>query len=536
MSPAPSRRLLPALAASVAVHGLLWLLVDGPPRAPRLPVPPARPTELQWVEVTSTAMSTPERTRRDGPTPRSGSDAEPSVPQPASDARADAWPAPSKPPPGVPVADKAAEASTAKERKPSSEDASVPPEPALAERPSREAAASSAPPRAEAHEQAPPGIPLPGALAPVPERENGKHDASTEASSTIARAPRPPDSPRTDASVITAPRPADSPLAMADASAATERARVSDLPRATPRLAEDVPRAATSAALTDFARAPEAMAQALDTARLTESPGSGLLLAARTQALPMRRGDTTPAPPDVGIRDARKSPTPQALVEDLVSESVGRGKVDRGLVHPYFSQLGKKLVAVWDADRSVKEHGLQGYFDMGMERSRAYGRAWSERAANYGSSGAFVANNQPLDDKRRPVSTVGDPALRMRSELREKMREGFRSTRRALIRVIQDRHGRLLDVVLVDPSHQPEVDQEAVKDVRAAAEKLPPPPAEAVGSRERLVSLWEFELIISISPPIPTFTFEFDEALGFIDTRLPLDKRIYKRVRLVELR
>ncbi|MFY2560801.1 TonB C-terminal domain-containing protein [Corallococcus terminator] len=278
------------------------------------------------------------------------------------------------------------------------------------------------------------------------------------------------------------------------------------------------------------------MARASDTARLTESPGTGLLLAARTQSPPMRRGDTTTTAPDVGIRDARKAPTPQALVEDLVSESVGRGKVDRGLVHPYFSQLGKKLVAVWDADRSVKEHGLQGYLDMGMERSRAYGRAWSERASNYGSSGAFVANNQPLDDKRRPVSTVGDPALRMRSELREKMREGFRSTRRALIRVVQDRHGRLLDVVLVDPSHQPEVDQEAVKDVRAAAEKLPPPPAEAVGSRERLVSLWEFELIISISPPIPTFTFEFDEALGFIDTRLPLDKRIYKRVRLVELR
>ncbi|WP_163865193.1 TonB C-terminal domain-containing protein [Myxococcus eversor] len=477
MSPAPSRRLLPALAASVAVHGLLWLLVDGLPRAPRPPVPPARPATLQWVEVTSVA---PERARRDGPMPRSGSDTKPSAPRPSGEARADASPGPSKPPPGSPVADKDSAASTAKEHKPSPEDASAPPEPALEAPPSREEAAPSGAPRA-------------------------------------------------------GPRPPDSPLAMADTSAVTERARVSDLPRATPGLAEDVPRAVSSAVLTDFARAPEAVARAPDTARLTESPGSGLLLATRTQALPMRRADTTPAP-DVGIRDARKSPTAQALVEDLVSESVGRGRVDRGLVHPYFSQLGKKLVAVWDADRSVKEHGLQGYFDMGMERSRAYGRAWSERAANYGSSGAFVANNQPLDDKRRPVSTVGDPALRMRSELREKMREGFRSTRRALIRVVQDNHGRLLDVVLVQPSHQPEVDQEAVKDVRAAAEKLPPPPAEAVGSRERLVSLWEFELIISISPPIPTFTFEFDEALGFIDTRLPLDKRIYKRVRLVELR
>ncbi|TQF12791.1 hypothetical protein FJV41_27260 [Myxococcus llanfairpwllgwyngyllgogerychwyrndrobwllllantysiliogogogochensis] len=354
-------------------------------------------------------------------------------------------------------------------------------------------------------------------------------------------------SPRTDTSAAAQQAPEREPRVPSDALADTSppidlarehapRGSVSDLPRANPLLANDVPRAApSSSALTDFALAPESMARTADSTRLSEPSGSRLLLAARTQAAPMRLSDTTSAP-DVGIRDARKSPTPQALVEDLVSESVGRGKVDRGLVHPYFSQLGKKLVALWDADRSVKEHGLQGYFDMGMERSRAYGRAWSERAANYGSSGAFVANNQPVDDKRRPTSTVGDPALRMRSELREKMREGFRSTRRALIRVVQDRQGRLLDVLLVEPSHQPQVDQEAVKDVRSAAEKLPPPPAEAVGSRERIVSLWEFELIISISPPIPTFTFEFDEALGFIDTRLPLDKRIYKRVRLVELR
>ena len=37
------------------------------------------------------------------------------------------------------------------------------------------------------------------------------------------------------------------------------------------------------------------------------------------------------------------------------------------------------------------------------------------------------------------------------------------------------------------------------------------------------------------TPPIPTFTFEFDEALGFIDARLPLDRRIYKKVRLVSV-
>ncbi|WP_342375562.1 energy transducer TonB [Myxococcus stipitatus] len=283
-----------------------------------------------------------------------------------------------------------------------------------------------------------------------------------------------------------------------------------EAPRADVPLARDVP----------FAAPPRV------TLTTTESPVSGgLLLATRT-----------PGVPEQGLRGTRVPPTPQALVEDLVAESVGRGKVDRGLVHPYFTQLGKALVRLWDADRSVKEHGLQGYFDMGLERSRAYARVWSERAAQYGSSGAFAAKNQPEEDRRRPVSTVGDASLRMRRELREKMREEFRATRRALIRVIQDRHGHLLDVVLVEPSHQLEVDREALEDVRAAAQKLPPPPPDAVGGRQRIVSLWEFELILSISPPIPVFTFEFDEALGFIDTRLPLDKRIYKRVRLIEVR
>ncbi|WP_246357894.1 energy transducer TonB family protein [Pyxidicoccus fallax] len=262
-----------------------------------------------------------------------------------------------------------------------------------------------------------------------------------------------------------------------------------------------------------------------------DTPGSRLLLAAREARPPVYQGNTV-AEADAGVPGS----SPQELVQDLVSEGVGRAKVERGLVHPYFGKLGKALMKAWDADRSVKEHGLQGYFDMGMERGRAYSRIWMERAEHYGASGSFARKDAPEQDRRRPVSTVGDPQIQARREMRQQMREEFRSTRRAIIRVDQDARGKLLDVRLVDPSHQPEVDKEAIKDVRAAAEKLPPPPPEAVAGRERISSLWEFELIISISPPIPTFSFEFDEALGFIDTRLPLDRRIYKRVRLLEVR
>ncbi|WP_237079888.1 energy transducer TonB family protein [Myxococcus xanthus] len=312
---------------------------------------------------------------------------------------------------------------------------------------------------------------------------------------------------------------------VAQADARPERhAEVLDSAPALPRFA-DAPLAGTPP--TDMPRA-EHGANAV--------PGSRLLLAARqvTALSGTHRG--VAAELDGGAVDPHAPPSAQGLVEELVSESVGRGRVERGLVHPYYGQLGKALMKAWDADRSVKEHGLQGYFDMGMERGRAYSRIWMERAADYGASGSFAAKNGPGEDRRRPLSTAGDPTLNARREMRQQMRQEFRTTRRALIRVVQDAQGQLVDVQLLEPSHQPEVDKEALKDVRAMAEKLPPPPDEAVGGRSRLSSVWEFELLISISPPIPTFSFEFDEALGFIDTRLPLDRRIYKRVRLVEVR
>ncbi len=98
---------------------------------------------------------------------------------------------------------------------------------------------------------------------------------------------------------------------------------------------------------------------------------------------------------------------------------------------------------------------------------------------------------------------------------------------------MQDKRGQLTKVELVEPSNDEHVDREALEDVRAAAQNLPAPPAEALSERGELSSLWSFELVVSITPPVPTFTFEFDEALGFIDARLPLDRRIYKKVKLV---
>jgi TonB family protein len=225
----------------------------------------------------------------------------------------------------------------------------------------------------------------------------------------------------------------------------------------------------------------------------------------------------------------------QQVVDTLTKETLGKGKVERGLVHPYFSQLGKSLLKSWDAERAVTSQGFKGFLEQAQENSKAWNSIWRDRASTYGSSGSPLEKDSALAPGRRPPSTLSNPNLEARRAMRQQLREEFQSTRRAIIRVVQDAQGRLLEVTLVSPSNNVQVDKEALKDVRAAAEQLPPPPAEALAGKETLTSLWQFELIISITPPVPTLSFEFDEALQFIDMRMPLDRRIYKRVRLLSV-
>jgi len=102
-----------------------------------------------------------------------------------------------------------------------------------------------------------------------------------------------------------------------------------------------------------------------------------------------------------------------------------------------------------------------------------------------------------------------------------------------MVRIVQRADGQLVGVELVQSSVDSVVDAQALRDLRAAAERLPAPSPEALRGRSRVVSLWEFELDVSISPPLPVVAVQFDEVLGLLDARVPLDRRIYKLVRLV---
>lgn len=235
--------------------------------------------------------------------------------------------------------------------------------------------------------------------------------------------------------------------------------------------------------------------------------------------------------PDAGVPVPS---TPEEKVADMLLEGVRRGKVDRGLVHPYFSELGKSLLKNWDAERTVSAKGLKGFLDQTRGNSKEWMRVWSDRAAAYAHTGSALDADTPEAYDRLPPG--GDPSLEARRTLRRQMREQFRATRRATVRVVQDTEGRLLSVELVTPSNDLQIDREAVADIRAAAARLPVPPPEALQGRTRLVSLWQIELIVSISPPVPTVSIEFDAEMKPTDLRMPLDRRLYKRVRLLEVR
>lgn len=259
------------------------------------------------------------------------------------------------------------------------------------------------------------------------------------------------------------------------------------------------------------------------------------LLPGSSFALALDAGITLVEEPPTGLRALE---APKDLVGSLTKETLGRGRVDRGLVHPYYSQLGKALLKHWDAERVAKS-GLKGLAQQTQENFKMFNDIWADKAAEYGRSGNPMGDVDLGSNRRAAVNNniqgVNGSDLEQRKELGRQLREAYKATRRAVIRVVQNEEGKLLKVELVQPSNDAKVDHEALVDVRTAAEKLPPPPPEALEGKATLSSLWSFELVVSISPPVPTFTFEFDEALGFIDMRLPLDRRIYKKVRLVSV-
>lgn len=240
------------------------------------------------------------------------------------------------------------------------------------------------------------------------------------------------------------------------------------------------------------------------------------------------RWPTSPDGDDVG--DTATDP-----LGEWTREQAGRARVDSGLVHPYYRDVGRALLRAWDVERAVKKHGLPGYLAQTGENISTFGRAWQQLAKGYGETGAPDVVDGGSARIRELSGLPPGPAqdALIRGEIQRQLRSEYSKGHVTLVRVTQAADGRLLSVELASPSRDAEVDRAAIEDVRAAAQTLPVPPDDARAGRETLVSIWELELEISITPPLPTIGIEFDEVLGLKDVRVPLDRRIWKRVRLV---
>jgi TonB family protein len=262
-------------------------------------------------------------------------------------------------------------------------------------------------------------------------------------------------------------------------------------------------------------------------------PRNGTLdLRPRWSSIPVRSEEQSD-----GAATAGGTPTSVDPFGGSLREHAGRARVEGGLVHPYYRDVGRELVRAWDVERMVEKRGVSGYLAQAGENLRDYGRVWQQVAEGYAKTGAPVLIDGGSERVKELSGLPAGPARDSlaRSEVERQLRPEFSKGHITLVRVTQAADGRLLAVDLVSPSKDAAVDRAAMEAARQAAQKLPTPPDEARGSRDKLVSVWEFELEVAITPPIPLVEFQFDELLRVTDVFLPLDRHIWKRVRLVSV-
>ncbi|HEY8208275.1 MAG TPA: energy transducer TonB [Myxococcaceae bacterium] len=234
------------------------------------------------------------------------------------------------------------------------------------------------------------------------------------------------------------------------------------------------------------------------------------------------------AGPGSGIHAPR---IPKDLVGETVAEAQGKHRAELGIVDPYFREVGKALEGSWHADaRDPPPQTLaEAVRDFGTALQR-FKDVWLEGASRFGTSGNPLPEGvgQAFD---HGVLADGSDHMKQVIGYQTLMSAGFTSVKRAVLRVVQDDSGKIVLVELVQPSADRELDRQALADVRAAAEHLPPPPASLLGKKSQLSSFWTFELKLRVIPPSTGIAFEFDEK--GVEPLVPFGHQVRKNVRLL---
>lgn len=356
-----------------------------------------------------------------------------------------------------------------------------------------------------------------------------------------------------EAPPVAKPRPAPPPVPplapkkVASASPKTSRAkpsRIAEAPSApAPAPARSAPAIAAAPAPSS---GPEVPAAPKSAGHLPDLAAAGTRAAGRVaeDALALDRPPALQDPDDRSIQAPFVVDDENERVNGMLREALGRDRVERGMVDPYFKQLGDKMASAWKPEKLVDEKGMKGFLEetaRGLKTGAAdWMNAWSQAAEQYGKTGnpGYDGNPYDIDGRLRDNIPAG---------VTQYTPHQLQSTRIALVRLTQQPDGHLLHVELVQPSIDPLMDHEIMRELRSGEMVMPVPPVKGQGIHNPIRSVWAFQLTVSIAPPVPMLSGAFDldalfdkkmrEEMGgkIVDVRMPLSRRITKRVDLVSV-
>ncbi len=255
-----------------------------------------------------------------------------------------------------------------------------------------------------------------------------------------------------------------------------------------------------------------------------------------------QRPDLRPAMPDIAPEPSLppeevagiQAPTqlsPEEMVRDTVKDAMAQARQDRGLVHPYFHELGQALFAAWHPEPAVEKLSPQTLASRDGPTLQDSVQAWRKRAEVYGKTGS------PLSDMQvaRPPPANGPldaaPNFAAQAAMVGQLSKDVTERRFALVRLTQDRRGRLVDLRLLKPSIHPEMDRAAMRDFRKAGDTLPVPPEDVLGSDPTLVSLWELELLHGYNTEYRDTSTNFSAALALASSAESTGPSWFKHLR-----
>jgi len=203
--------------------------------------------------------------------------------------------------------------------------------------------------------------------------------------------------------------------------------------------------------------------------------------------------------------------------------------VERGTtrVDGYWSEVRRHLERRWEVDAELLRDGPRR--GLGLGKLDEAWEGWRKQAAAYAATGnpygdGYLAPGSPhLADHARPVEPK-----EVRPLYEDAAEDGaFRKHRTALVLVVQDEGGRVIDVRLHRSSGHKGYDELALSHARALAQLdlgIPPDGAK---------SLWSFDATLITTPPLPIAGCAVDAYFVPQHCYYPLRQRVKESVHLV---